>query len=218
MSCVERGVGVGRTGVYSREPVYGLLLRSALALGFQVVGYDVKAGSQSERFEGGATALACLLEQDPASRLVVLGGMGNISEDPGQPLDEFSMADWFRRKSGIDPLTVATDRLLALDPNADIDNAGELRAGFAYELVDLQGSGYAAKHFDVSVYVHGSSERGAPDTWLTLRGARMPVAVSLVSCGFRSPGCRKRGCASLIADATAGFRAVDDDAGIVSGC
>lgn len=183
-----RGMAINSTGFYSRDPVYGELIRIALQLGFELVAYDVIADTQSERMEGGATILACLMNRNENMRLVGLAGMANIGEGPAAVVDDYSMADWFRRKTGIDPVTVSTYELVDFDSSSSISDAEHLQPGQAYVLSDSEGNLFTHDFFDVSVYIHGSSDRNSgSDTWLTLRGLRSPAKVSLDACEGMRP-------------------------------
>ena len=82
-------LGLGVTGYYTQEPVFGELLREALRLGFELVAYETPTmgESQQEREQAQADNLACVLK-DPKAKLVVIGGFGHIREAlGGDPVD-----------------------------------------------------------------------------------------------------------------------------------
>lgn len=112
---VRRGYpAVGRTGIYTDEPLGGELVREAFRLGFRVVAYDgpfpceereddpLFCANERERMQ--AEALAAVLAEDPAARLVVYAGFGHVHEDASG--DWIPMAVRFRTLAGTDPLTI----------------------------------------------------------------------------------------------------------------
>lgn len=182
----QRGYAIAGSGYYSREPIYGETIEYALELGFRIVGYDIAASSQTMRMKGGAATLSCLMKRDPSAKIVVLGGFGNIGESPKTGEDRYTMADWFRKLSGIDPLTISTNVLLGA--NAVLDNElARLTPGALYVLSDSDGAIYKNPAYDVSVVIAGSSRRGARDNWLTMGGRRGAVEVSASGCRRRRP-------------------------------
>jgi hypothetical protein len=105
---------MGKTGIYTDEPLAGELVREALRLGFRVIAYDPRipcdprqsdpAACANERERVQAERLARVLADDPSARLVVHAGLAHIYEEAGD--DWTPMAVRFREMSGVDPLTV----------------------------------------------------------------------------------------------------------------
>ncbi|GAO45634.1 hypothetical protein FPE01S_07_00220 [Flavihumibacter petaseus NBRC 106054] len=95
-------------GYFAAEPVAGEIMRKALQLGFRIVAYE---DSLSERQDGSgrdamqAATLANLYKHDSAAKCILIAGGGHISEKKiGNSYTP--MAVFFKRFSGIDPLTI----------------------------------------------------------------------------------------------------------------
>jgi hypothetical protein len=102
----RRGYPTPDSGFYIDEPLYGEMVRSALKLGFKVVAYDVEnAGAGDPRELSGAQNLYHIFKQDPDARLVVDAGFAHIQKT-GKYLGGSSMAEFFEKMSGIDPLCI----------------------------------------------------------------------------------------------------------------
>lgn len=144
----SRGYPVLKSGFYTREPVYGAILETALGLGFQIVAYDIDG---EDRMRGGATILACILDQNDSNRLVLLGGFGNIAETRGaRPRDNWTLADWLFELSAVDPLTLSTTTLLGVSPKR-ID--GVTKPGVPYMLMDSAGNFVRSSLYDHLVFI-----------------------------------------------------------------
>lgn len=109
-----RGYPLRSDGIYTREPVFAQLLRSAAGLGFRIHAHEY-VGSESEqqvRETGQAENLARLLRKNPNGRLLVHVGYSHVKEGPLPTY--IPMAAELKRLAGIDPLTV--DQVM-LQPN-----------------------------------------------------------------------------------------------------
>lgn len=98
----QRGYPLTTSGYYTNEPHFGNLLRQARHLGFRLVAYESEA---ADREQGQArNLLAATLARQPTARVVVLAGHGHINEAgiSSSP----SMAQWLRKLSGLNPLTI----------------------------------------------------------------------------------------------------------------
>lgn len=97
-----------RTGYYSAEPVAGEFIRKALSIGFKLLPYEDSIGNKqvgSGREAVQAAALSSLLQQDSSAKLLVLASGAHISEK--QVGNDYTpMALFFKRFTGIDPLTI----------------------------------------------------------------------------------------------------------------
>ena len=179
----RRGYPVAASGFYTREPVYAEMVRTALKLGYKVLAYeadDDHTGDAREMQQ--AQNLARIFKKDPDARVVVNGGYAHIQEQ-GQFLGGKSMAEHFRRITGIDPLTVEQTMLISHD-NPQMDHPVYREAIRALHptapvvFVDTQGKPWSLRPgYDVSVlFPDTRMHRGRP-TWLTLGGLRVPYFV-----------------------------------------
>src|SRR4051812_38455138 len=101
-----RGYPVHNTGVYSNEPVFGEMLRTALKLGFKLVPYESGTSGADAREQGQAQHIVeRILRADPKARIVVHAGYDHINES-GTLAGAKTMAIRFHEMTGIDPLTV----------------------------------------------------------------------------------------------------------------
>jgi hypothetical protein len=190
---IERGYPIVASGTYSRDPIYGELLRRAVALGFHLSRYEATAeqrvgdpdplASANRREAAQAGNLARLLE-DESVRVVVFAGRHHI----GEAADEWTpMASVLKSETGLDPLTVdlmlmeelARPELEHPARRAALE-AGLLATGpvvlfdpSTRPYTPLPGSLDLAVFFPDSVAV-----AGRPD-WLALGGLRRPVAPEL---------------------------------------
>lgn len=106
------------TGYYSREPLFGELLRQAKALGFKLVGYEPteecdhksNAPNYCNSFRDSLMArnLKNILDEEPGRKLLVFAGYDHVHE--GNSNGWKKMAEYFRQFTGIDPLTIDQTR------------------------------------------------------------------------------------------------------------
>ncbi len=191
---VERGYPVLGSGTYSRDPVFGDLLRRAVELGFTPVPYEVTpeqlaAGgpavaadplaSTNLREAAQAENLAALLE-DETARVVVFAGRHHIGEGEG---DWTPMGARFAELTGVDPLTVD---LMLMEERArpEDEHAARRAAREAGLLVDepvvlVDGTGRLFTALPgvldlVVLFPDAGRLAGRPD-WLGLGGLRRPV-------------------------------------------
>lgn len=105
-----------KMGFYVRDPHYGELLRTAQALGFTLVKYD-SFGKKRELMQA-KNIYAGTFAQDKNAKVLVLTGWGHILEKPSRN-DQKRMAYLFKKKYGIDPLTISQTHLLVYSFMAD---------------------------------------------------------------------------------------------------
>lgn len=191
-----RGYPVRSTGVYTREPVFGEVIRAALRLGFIIVPYESDAHAQQARERGQAERLAAVLA-DPAARVLVHAGYAHIHEAPGAwGEDVRPMAMELARLAGTDPLTI-DQTILRADTPAERENPAYrallARAGAsAFVLVDKRGHGWSLQpeRYDLSVVLPdlraGAATHGRPG-WLWQLPARVPVSGFDADCGNAYP-------------------------------
>lgn len=100
----ERGYPLRNDGMYSKEPVFGEVVRTAARLGYTICGYDNIARPQQQRETSQARKLAALLRDDPKARILIHAGYNHARKavfDGYMP-----MAAELQRLTGIEPLTV----------------------------------------------------------------------------------------------------------------
>lgn len=102
-------------GFYSREPVFGALLRQARALGYRFVAYEARTRAPDDASPAESIAhreaiqaqnlIDRVLSENPNARVLVHVGHGHLRERPDQSGNEW-MALRLKNLTGIDPLTI----------------------------------------------------------------------------------------------------------------
>jgi hypothetical protein len=100
-SLMQRGYPVQGTGLYTREPVKGQLVRNAMSLGFIPVIYDT-AYVHDREYESALNLYNSTLKQDTSARVVVLAGISHIYK--AESLKK--MAYHFGQLSGVIPYSI----------------------------------------------------------------------------------------------------------------
>jgi hypothetical protein len=113
-------------GYYTREPVFGALLRQARALNYRIVAYEnfvlpEEGGSAEERAarreEGQARNIVMrIFDQEPEARVLIHAGYGHVTEHEDAAFGPM-MARRLKDMTHIDPLTIDMTRYAA--PGAD---------------------------------------------------------------------------------------------------
>jgi hypothetical protein len=184
-----RGYPTDASGVYVREPLYGEIVRTALALGFVVVPYEsttTGADTAAREEEQARHLVERVFRAQPQARLFVHAGYAHVHKRAGY-LDAEPMAVHLRRMSGFDPLSIDQTVLRPIDARREYRDYRGLVQRFAIRspsvmLAERDGSAWSLEpdHYDVSVILpppaHGIV--GRPD-WLVLGGAREVVPVDL---------------------------------------
>ena len=190
----KRGYATTKSGFYVSEPIYGEMVRTAIKLGFKVVAYDAEnAGVGDPREKEGAETLAQLFKHDPNTRLVVNAGFAHIQKT-GKYLGGSSMAEFFHKLSGIDPLAIEQTMLIQHSrPNQDhpyyLEASQAAHPSHPYVFVDGAGNPWTLKPgmYDVSVFFPPPSiVDGRPD-WVSLDGTRLPYQVGSDACRGQFP-------------------------------
>ncbi|MEM9823532.1 MAG: OmpA family protein, partial [Bacteroidota bacterium] len=126
----QRNYPVISTGYYAKEPVYGDLIRQAMAIGFDFFIYEpnedqhrkaINILRKKQQFDvekslkisaknwARALNLTRLYKTDPSAKIVVFSSRASIKEKDFNGVR--SMASWFKSFSQIDPLTVDQARM-----------------------------------------------------------------------------------------------------------
>ncbi|MCZ6598593.1 MAG: hypothetical protein O7B99_13200 [Planctomycetota bacterium] len=194
---VQRGHPLTSSGFYTQDPVLGDLVRRALALGMQVIGYEADVsrfpaelarepmGRSKWREEQQGRNLADVVRDRPEARLVVWSGRHHMSEllPSAERQGLTPMGGFFRHFSGIDPLTV--DLMVMKEADAPERERLVYRKAADDGLVDAprvflaeDGTPYSAiAHIDVMVFLPRTRmQAGRPD-WMRMGGLRQDVEV-----------------------------------------
>lgn len=106
-----------KSGFYSREASFANMIRSAAKIGFRLVPYEdtthcTVKNCLNYRDSMQASNLCKILSKDPAARIIVYAGFSHIAKktEPGWT----HMAQYFKKKSGIDPICIDQVGLSAL--------------------------------------------------------------------------------------------------------
>jgi len=182
---VDRGYAIARTGYYFNDPVYAELLAEALGNGLIPIGYDsTGAGlSGADREEFQAQKIACILK-DPTARVVVIGGMGHISEAPDRMYPGGLMGARLARATGLDPVSIAT---FVLDHSQEYPEVGEFLRSLSttnepWIFENARGESHSFPGYDLSVFVPAIESRSSQNSTLELEGTRRPISVDGLRC------------------------------------
>ena len=107
---------------YMHEPLYGEIVRKAVALGFVVVPYESDNASTAGRESGQAKNLyARVFAEHPEARLFVHAGYAHIDKSKGRLGGAAPMAAELARLSGIEPLSI--DQTQFREANPEVPHA-----------------------------------------------------------------------------------------------
>lgn len=104
-SLKSRGYPIVETGYYTSDPQFGNVIRAALELRFEVLGYDVHPFTHEGREEFAATTLTNVLNRDPHGKLVVHAGHAHVFKHK-MDLGQRRLASIPWEKTGIEPFTI----------------------------------------------------------------------------------------------------------------
>ncbi len=191
-----RGYPLVEDGYYSREPLFGDLLRRALAAGYQPVAYEFdeyvgdyeKLGSlerQLQRESGQAkNIIDQVLAKNPRARIFVHVGHGHVSKGltdfDGQQIG--MMAEQLRVRSGIDPLCIeqtrsAWPRHIRRDQPLT-EAVWKNFSGDSFVLARRKGTGFwNPGDVDITVWHRPETLRRGRPTWLAMNGYRRPMKI-----------------------------------------
>ena len=191
----QRGYPIAESGFYTVEPICAEMVRTALRLGFKVVADeseqegdgDVREHAQAKNLQDR------VFRQDPDARVVVNAGYAHIQEN-GRYLGGRSMAQHFRKLTGIDPLTIEQTMLIEHPPGTEnhpyyraiVDKLNP-RQPIVFE--DRGGKPWSLKPkaYDVSVFFPVDQVREGRPTWADLGGLRRPYSVNGTFCQGQFP-------------------------------
>ena len=196
----DRGYPVGASGYYSNDVVFGEMIRSAIALGYEIIAYeemssqeieDPEAGSQAHRNNREAWQARNIVnrsfDKDEDAKVLVHCGYAHLQE---------SKRTWFtpmgyvlRQLTGIDPLTVDQTKLSERGaqrfehPIRTLAVERGMLGGGPIVLVDGDGRPLQARRdADVSVLSASSKYENGRPLWMTMWGRRRAVVVEVPEC------------------------------------
>lgn len=182
----SRGYPTSKSGFYTMEPISAEMVRTALKLGYKVIGYESeKEGNGDVReYDQAKNLYERTFKADPNARVVVNAGYAHIQEN-GKYLGGSSMAQHFRKMSGIDPLTV--EQTMLMEHPKGTENhpyyhavVDSLKPTAPIVFVDKDGKPWSLKPkaYDVSVFFPIDQIRDGRPTWADLDGLRKAYFVS----------------------------------------
>ncbi len=190
----SRGYPTDASGFYTEEPISAEMVRTALKLGFKVIGYEAlsDATGDAREAEQARNLYRETFAKDPQARVVVEAGYAHIQKS-GTFLGGSSMARHLYGISRIDGLSVEQTMLIP-HPARDDDHPyyapiiEKLQPTVPIVFVDAEGKPWTLRTgYDVSVvFPPQQLSRGRP-TWLTLGGLRRPYFVDSERCKHHYP-------------------------------
>jgi len=111
----QRGYPCFEDGSYIQEPLYGEMIREAVRLGFKLIAYEESFSSCDgkgkdkyfcDRYRDSIAAVNIykIKKEDKSAKILVYAGYSHIKEKYRS--NKTRMAEYFKRISGIDPLTI----------------------------------------------------------------------------------------------------------------
>lgn len=200
----ERGYPIVDAGHYSNDVVYAQMLRSAVELGFEVVGYEIEPSQrapddpqnpvnrQHEReMLQAQNIVSRIFEKDPLAKVLIHCGYGHIHEKAQKNWS--SMTQILKETIGLDPLTVdqtlLSERSNRREEHPLRQRAAELDLLSSHPLVLLDEKSdlvSVSKTTDVQVIgLQTQYEHGRP-SWLNMQGNRKQISFSVPECADRS--------------------------------
>ncbi|MET0232305.1 MAG: hypothetical protein ABW186_15355 [Rhodanobacteraceae bacterium] len=181
----KRGYPVEKSGFYTMEPISAEMVRTALRLGYKVVGYESEREGNGDvrEYDQAKNLYERTFKADPGARVVVNAGYAHIQEN-GRYLGGESMAQHFRKLTGIDPLTVEQTMLIEHPPGTEnhpyyhsvIDS---LKPASPVVFVNDKGEPWSLKPkaYEVSVFFPPDVIESDRPTWLDLGDLRKPYSI-----------------------------------------
>jgi len=190
----SRGYPTSKSGFYTEEPISGEMVRTALKLGFKVLGYEAlsDATGDAREAEQARNIYNNVFKKDPHARLVVEAGYAHIQKS-GDFLGGSSMAEHLFKLSGINGLSVEQTMLIPHPVMGDDhpDYAAiieQLHPATPIVFVDDAGKPWSLRPgYDVSVVFPPQKMRRGRPTWLSIGDLRQPFFVSGDRCEHHYP-------------------------------
>lgn len=187
----DRGYPLQGSGFYSKEPLFGEVIRQALELGYTVVPYEASGErTQDGRETGQARNLKeWIFDRDPGGRVLLHAGYAHIDES-GLIAGAVPMAARFRELTGIDPLTVGQTTMT--EHSDTVFEPPEYRRALEryprrapFVLREPGGSLWSARPTarDITVFSPRTVLREGRPEWLWAAGERVAYHVPPLFCG-----------------------------------
>lgn len=142
------------TGYYTREPQMGDLVRTALAIGYEVFAYERMSSGERDSLQ--AANIAKFIKNRPPGKVLIQGGWYHAIESDYPKRGNDRWMAHHLKKMGLDPLTIYQDVLtekgaIPASPLYDLVQAAEVSIlindqGQVFNGFDMQ------KHFDILLY------------------------------------------------------------------
>lgn len=190
----SRGYPTSQSGFYTKEPISAEMVRTALKLGFKVIGYEAlsDATGDAREAEQAHNIYTHVFKPHPHARLVVEAGYAHIQKS-GKFLGGSSMAQHLFKLTGINGLSVEQTMLIP-HPVADDDHpdytaiVDRLHPTTPIVFENQAGQPWTLRPgYDVSVIFPPQVIRRGRPTWLSLGGLRQPYYVSGERCEHHYP-------------------------------
>ncbi|MBA8883799.1 hypothetical protein [Dokdonella fugitiva] len=191
----QRGYPTEKSGFYTMEPICAEMVRTAIKLGYRIVAYESeKEGNGDVReYDQAKNLYERVFKAHPDARLVVNAGYAHIQEN-GKYLGGRSMAQHFRKLSGIDPLTVEQTMLIEHPPGTEnhpyyhaVVDTLHPKTPIVFENAKGEPWTLKPKAYDVSVFFPVDEIRDDRPTWADLDGLRFPYFVNGSVCQNQFP-------------------------------
>jgi hypothetical protein len=165
------------SGYYTDEPCSGDLVRTALKIGFTLIGYESEGDSQSREKGQAKNIVANVFSKDPKAKLIIhCGNMHGIDIEMG---DSVGLMGYHLKKiTGIDPLVI-NQATLTEDIKRKNERADYQYAMQKYEIkeptifINKEGKIW---HYeidgDIDLFIPRSHYKYERPTWLTLNGKK----------------------------------------------
>ncbi len=129
------------TGVYSKEPQYGNLIRRALEIGYIVFPYEKQGTTdRNQREIQQANNINKILLKDSTAKILIHCGFGHVCESYFSKTIEYVMAGRLKNLTGIDPLTINQTELTE-SGNPDFENPYYKQINLDYDAVFVDSTG-----------------------------------------------------------------------------
>ena len=190
----SRGYPTAQSGFYTEEPISGEMVRTALKLGFKVIGYEAlsDATGDAREAEQARNIYNAVFKGDPHARLVVEAGYAHIQKS-GAFLGGSSMAEHLHKLSGIDGLAVE-QTMLTPHPSSDENHpyysaiVQQVHPDGPIVFENNSGTPWTLRAgYDISVIFPPPDLRHGRPTWLTIGTLRRPYFVSGDRCNKHYP-------------------------------
>ena len=190
----SRGYPTKDSGFYTEEPICAEMVRTALRLGYKVIGYEAlsDATGDAREAEQARNIYQQVFKNDPNAKLVVDAGYAHIQES-GVYLGGSSMAEHLKKLIHIDPLTVEQTMLYEHPATSD-DHPyygpvmQQLHPKEPIVFASTSGKPWSLRPgYDVSVWFPQQQIRRGRPTWLSLGGERKPYYVDGDRCNRHFP-------------------------------